>query len=166
MARCWCQVMLAMTLSWLFGCDTMYMPSHAGDNVTKLCWWRLYWFLLTALLRRHWSWHNVVAESCWWRCCRVMLVMVLLSPADDSATESCWWWCCRDDVGHDAMSMRLGCGTMSLPSHSSDDAAETTWSWCDVSNESCCATGVGIFDRSCDVRPELGYTYIISIYNG
>jgi hypothetical protein len=61
---------------------------------------------------------------------------------------------------------RLGRGVMSLPSHAGDVAAVATWPWHDVVVESCCATKVRIYDRYHDVRPELGCTYIISMYNG
>jgi hypothetical protein len=50
-----------------------------------------------------------------------------------------------------ALSRRLGRGTMLLPSHVGDVAADATWSWRDVTAESCCATEVGIYDRSHDV---------------
>jgi hypothetical protein len=51
-------------------------------------------------------------------------------------------------------------------SHADDVAAETTWSRRDVVVESYCAIKVRIYDRSCDVRSELGCTCIISMYNG
>jgi hypothetical protein len=61
---------------------------------------------------------------------------------------------------------QLGHGVMSLPSHADDVAIETTWSRRDVVVESYCAIKVRIYDRSCDVRSELGCTCIISMYNG
>jgi hypothetical protein len=66
-----------------------------------------------------------------------------------------------------AMSLlrRLGRGAILLPSHAGDVAAEVTCSQCDVSTESCCMTGVRIYDRSYDVRSKSGCTNIISMYN-
>jgi hypothetical protein len=64
-----------------------------------------------------------------------------------------------------SLSRRLGHGAMSMLSHAGDVAVETTWPWCDVAAESCCATVVGIYDRSRDVRLESGCTCIISMYN-
>jgi hypothetical protein len=60
---------------------------------------------------------------------------------------------------------RLGRDAMALPSHAGVVAADVTWPWHNVSVESCCAIGVRIYDRSHDVRPKPGCTYIISIYN-
>jgi hypothetical protein len=98
--------------------------------------------LVTALLRRRWSWHDVKAESTWswrnvivdpclWWHCWVLLAIKLLSqhwPWHIVTVEPCWWrhyWVLL---------------MMTLPSrHWSwrDVTAEVTWLWHDVTTESC-----------------------------
>jgi hypothetical protein len=146
LCRCWGD----LTVMW-YRCWVM-LTSHAGDGVVKVTW----------------LWCTVDVESCWRQCCRVMLVMALPSPASDGAVESCWWlryrvlqvtallswcWSWRDVMPEVTW---LWC----------DVATVMIWSWCDVTVKPCCATGVRIYDRSYDVRPESGCTYIISMYNG
>jgi hypothetical protein len=94
--------------------------------------------------------------------------MALSSPTGNDVVESHEQWHYQGGIGRGAILLprQLGYGVMSLPSHTGDVAAEVTWLWHVVSTESCCMTGVGIYDRSHDVRPESGYTYIISMYNG
>jgi hypothetical protein len=66
------------------GCGTMSLSSHVSDDVTEMTWpWRdiavetklvvarcRYRVMLAmTLLRQHWLWHNITAESCWrWHC--------------------------------------------------------------------------------------------------
>jgi hypothetical protein len=50
------------------------LPSHTGGSIAEVTWPR----------------RDVGAESCWQQGCRVMLVIALLSLADDSAAMSCW----------------------------------------------------------------------------
>jgi hypothetical protein len=64
------------------------------------------------------------------------------------------------------LSRRLSHGAMPLPTHAGDVAAEATWPWRDVTAESCCVTGVGIYDQSHDMQLDSGCAYIISMYNG
>jgi hypothetical protein len=100
-ARCWCQVMLAIALPWRFGRGTMLMPSHAGDDAVVAIW----------------LWHDVYAESCWRQCYQVMLVTALLIPSNGAAEAtlvvaqcSCW-----------VMLMTV------LSSHVGDGATESCW---------------------------------------
>jgi hypothetical protein len=98
---------------------------------------------MMVLVRRHWLWRYVAAESRWRWCyrgdlaamwCRwcVMLAMVLLSHTDYDATEvpwpwgdvgakSCWWPCCRVMLAM-VLSRWLGHGAMSMVSHAGEGA--------------------------------------------
>jgi hypothetical protein len=130
-------------------------PSHAGDSAAKVtlvvAWCHCRVVLAMTLPSRHWSWRDVVAESCWRLCyrgdvgCDMMSLPIL---AGNVVVESCWWWHCRGNVGH---------GAISLPSHAGDGTVEVTlvvvrchcrvllamvlsrrrWSWHDVAAESC-----------------------------
>jgi hypothetical protein len=68
-----------MALSRQLSRDTMWTPSHTSDGTAEVTWPR----------------SNVDVKSCWQRCCRVMMVTALLSPAGDGPTESCWRRCCQ-----------------------------------------------------------------------
>jgi hypothetical protein len=84
----------------------MVPPSHAGDGATKVmlavvsCCYRVMlatalWVMLAMTLPRQLGRGAMsllnhggdgAIESCWWWCCRVVLVMVLMSHAGDGAT--------------------------------------------------------------------------------
>jgi hypothetical protein len=62
--------MLATTLSRRLGHDTMYMLSHAGDNITES-------HAGDGAARATWPWRYVHTESWWHQCCQVMLATTL-----------------------------------------------------------------------------------------
>jgi hypothetical protein len=109
---CRCQVMLVTVLL-----------SHADDGAVESCWQRCYRVLLvTALLRRRWSWCDIDAESCWRQWCREGLVTVRCRCREGLVTVRC--------------RCRVILATM-LSCHAGDGAAKVPWSWHDVDVESC-----------------------------
>jgi hypothetical protein len=83
--------------------------------------------------------------------------MTLPSPTSDGPAESCLQRPCRALVVTALLRQWLSWR---------DIVAEATWPWRKVAAESCCMTGVRIYDRSGDVRLALGCTCIIGLYNG
>jgi hypothetical protein len=75
------------------------MPSYASDNAAESCWRQRCQGDLAVTQRRGRVMLTIVVSShagdsatkfAWRWGCRVLLVMVLLSPTDDGTTESCW----------------------------------------------------------------------------
>jgi hypothetical protein len=71
------------------GAAEMTWPRY---DVDESCWWQCCRVMLAIVLLSPAS--DGVAESAWQRCCRVLLVTVLLSPTDDGTIDSCWWQHC------------------------------------------------------------------------